>query len=161
LLHYDGDEYLCAAAAFEAAKIANRRDRVSFIGWNVLPWAVPRLARNIPKNWVRTDWSAVQHDIMLEIQRSKFSWPELRARLADIGDAELVYGNINHDNVWGVCMCQSVDPLKRIRGLNPLCTGHGSNHLGHILMRVAQECRLGFHCAPVAPTCGQPVLAAA
>jgi predicted NAD-dependent protein-ADP-ribosyltransferase YbiA (DUF1768 family) len=94
---------------------------------------------------------AVQFDLMLEIQRSKFSWPELQAQLANLGDAELVNGNTHHDNVWGVCQCQTAAPMKRACGVNPLCTGHGSDHLGHILMRVAQECRVGLLSAPSAP----------
>jgi len=42
---------------------------------------------------------------MLEIQRSKFSWPILREMLLATEDAQLVHGNACHDNFWGVCEC--------------------------------------------------------
>jgi ribA/ribD-fused uncharacterized protein len=158
--YFDGDEYLCAAAAFEASKIANRSDRVSFVGWNVLPWNVAKLAKNIRPGWMRPDWTRVQFDIMLEIQRSKFSWPALSKELIAAGDANLVYGNAYHDNVWGVCQCHFLPSKKS--GVDPRCTTiNSSNHLGRILMKVRQERRIVSALGPTAPTCAPAVLAVA
>ena len=115
---FDNDQYNSPAAAFEAAKILSRPDRVSFIGWNMQPWNARRLGKNIPKNWMRPDWDAAQLDIMLEIQRSKFSWPILREMLLATEDAQLVHGNACHDNFWGVCECQSLPAGKQKYGVS-------------------------------------------
>ncbi len=152
--YYEDDSYLSAAAAFEAAKIINRRDRVSFCGWNCKPWLARKLGKGIPRYWIRPDWDAVQFDIMTEIQRSKFSWPDLRKKLVATADAQLVYGNNFHDNLWGTCMCQSLPAGKLKYGINPHCAGTGANWLGKILMLVRQECNAGLHADPVVPKCG-------
>ena len=151
---FDNDQYNSPAAAFEAAKILSRPDRVSFIGWNMQPWNARRLGKNIPKNWMRPDWDAAQFDIMLEIQRSKFSWPILREMLLDTEDAQLVHGNACHDNFWGVCECQSLPAGKQKYGIGPRCSGDGGNRLGLILMQVRQEVRAGLHLVPLVPKCG-------
>jgi ribA/ribD-fused uncharacterized protein len=148
---FDTDQYNSPAAAFEAAKILSRNDRVSFIGWNIQPWDARRLGKNIPKSWMRPDWEAVQLDIMLDIQRSKFSWPLLREKLLAIEDAQLVHGNACHDNFWGVCLCQSLPASKQKYGVSPRCAGDGGNRLGLILMQVRQECHAGHHRTPVMP----------
>ena len=44
---FDTDQYNSPAAAFEAAKILSRNDRVSFIGWNIQPWDARRLGKNM------------------------------------------------------------------------------------------------------------------
>jgi len=55
---------------------------------------------------------------MLDIQRSKFSWPFLREKLLAIEDAQLVHGNACHDNFWGVCLCQSLPVSKQKYGVS-------------------------------------------
>ena len=141
---FDNDQYNSPAAAFEAAKILSRPDRVSFIGWNMQPWNARRLGKNIPKNWMRPDWDAAQFDIMLEIQRSKFSWLILREMLLDTEDAQLVHGNACHDNFWGVCLCQSLPPASRstvstLAAPETAATGSGSS-----------SCRCAKSATPVA-----------
>ena len=151
---FENDQYNSPAAAFEAAKILSRPDRVSFIGWNIQPWKARRLGKNIPTSWMRPDWDAVQLDIMLDIQRSKFSWPVLRELLLATEDAQLVHGNTCHDNFWGVCQCQTLPVSKQKYGVSPRCTGDGRNRLGLILMQVRQEIRGGLHLTPLVPMCG-------
>jgi predicted NAD-dependent protein-ADP-ribosyltransferase YbiA (DUF1768 family) len=54
--------------------------------------------------------------------KDKFSRnPELRVKLLNTGDLQLVEGNYWGDTFWGVC------------------NGKGENHLGKILMRVRKE----------------------
>ena len=77
---------------------------------------------------LRSDWEEVKVDIMLGLLRCKFgasSWDhiDLRRRLDDTGDRELIEGNWWHDHFWGVC------------------DGHGKNMLGKLLMRVRKENR--------------------
>jgi predicted NAD-dependent protein-ADP-ribosyltransferase YbiA (DUF1768 family) len=143
--HFEGDEFLSALAAFEAAKIANRRDRVSFIGWNCpKPWKAGALGKNIPARWIRPDWDdvGVQFAVMLEIQRSKFSWPDTQAVLLATGEADLISTNVCHDNIWGVCKCRSVSDARRKYSIGIRCTGVGEDRLGDILMKVRDEYNL-------------------
>lgn len=62
--------------------------------------------------------------VMEEIIRAKFVQnPDLRQKLVDTGDLELMEGNYWHDTFWGVD-CKS---------------GKGKNHLGIILMQIRTE----------------------
>ena len=149
--YYDGDQYNSPAAAFEAAKTLRREDRVSFVGWNCVPWNARKLGKNIPKSWMRPDWDAAQFDIMLEIQRSKFSWPILREKLLATDDAQLLHGNAFHDNVWGICLCQSLPAGKQKYGVSSRCAGDGGNRLCLVLMQVRQEIHAGLHLSPIVP----------
>jgi predicted NAD-dependent protein-ADP-ribosyltransferase YbiA (DUF1768 family) len=136
---YDGDEYQSVAAAFEAAKIVKRADRVSFFAWNTKPWEARRKGKAIPASWIRPDFDLVQADVMLAIQRSRFSWPETQRVLVETGSAELIYGNVIHDNLWGICSCLHVAPAKLKYGIGRNCAGTGQNLQGRILMQVRQE----------------------
>ncbi len=136
---FEGDEYHSAAAAIEAAKILNRPDRVSFIGWNCKPWKARAMGKGIPQYWIRPDWKQVEEPVMLDIQRSKFSWPEVCEVLLSTEDAKLIYGNVCHDNFWGVCKCRTVPAAQRKYGIGVRCTGAGDNRLGRILMQVREE----------------------
>ncbi len=145
---FEGDEYHSAAAAIEAAKILNRPDRISFIGWNCKPWKVRTMGKGISAYWIRPDWKIAEEPVMLEIQRSKFSWPDMRKVLLSTEDAELIYGNVCHDNIWGVCKCRTVPPAQRKYGIGARCTGAGDNRLGRILMRVREECKAVMEADP-------------
>lgn len=136
---FDGDEYQSAAAAFEAAKILNRADRVSFFAWNCKPWEAKRLGKAIPASWIRPDFEVVQSDLQLVIQRAKFSWPEPQKVLINTEEAQLVYGNVVHDNYWGICSCHEESASRRKYGIGRQCNGNGLNLLGNILMQVRQE----------------------
>jgi len=136
---FEGGEYQSAAAAFEAAKILNRADRVSFLAWNCKPWEAHRKGKMIPASWIRPDFDSVQPEVMLSIQRAKFSWPETQQILAATQSLQLVYGNLVHDNLWGICSCHEASASKRKYGVGRHCTGTGQNLLGNILMQVRQE----------------------
>jgi predicted NAD-dependent protein-ADP-ribosyltransferase YbiA (DUF1768 family) len=136
---YEGDEYQSVAAAFEAAKIANRADRVSFQAWNCKPWEARKRGKSIPRVWMRPDFQGAEERILLAIHRSKFSWPEPQKVLFATQSAELIYGNISHDNHWGVCQCRDVPPSQRKYGLGRSCSGAGANLVGKTLMRVREE----------------------
>lgn len=139
---FDGNEYQSVATAFEASKIINRADRVSFFAWNCKPWEARRKGKGIPRSWIRPDFDAVQDEILLEIQRCKFSWPEVRKVLLATDDAELIYGNVAHDNRWGICFCHEAPAAKRKYGLGRNCNGTGQNLIGKTLMQVRQELRV-------------------
>lgn len=71
----------------------------------------------------REAWEARKFDIMLSLVRAKFQHPELRQKLIETGEEEIV--EINHwgDKEWGRCSK----------------TGEGKNMLGKILMQVRAE----------------------
>lgn len=63
-------------------------------------------------------------DVMEACVRDKFTRnADLRRRLLETGDAELVEGNTWGDRFWGVC------------------DGEGENHLGRVLIKVRGELR--------------------
>lgn len=73
---------------------------------------------------IRGDWEQVKDQIMFELLKIKFSNSELRKKLKDTGDAELVEGNHWHDLTWGQCYCDKC--------YNKL----GQNKLGKMLMEI-------------------------
>lgn len=70
---------------------------------------------------LREDWESVKDRLMLELVRQKFKNPELKKKLLDTGDAELIEGNDWGDTYWGKF------------------AGVGQNKLGKILMKVRKE----------------------
>lgn len=73
---------------------------------------------------LRPDWEEVKQQIMYEVVKIKFEWPDLRLKLLITGEQELIEGNYWGDRYWGVC------------------NGVGQNNLGKILMRIRNEIRL-------------------
>lgn len=74
---------------------------------------------------MRPDWEDVKVDVMRDLLRQKFKYPELRAKLLATGRQHLVEGNTWRDFFWGVC------------------DGDGENHLGRLLMDVRAEINKG------------------
>jgi predicted NAD-dependent protein-ADP-ribosyltransferase YbiA (DUF1768 family) len=62
---------------------------------------------------------------MLELLRQKFSQPDLRKKLLDTDENELIEGNPWGDKVWG-CVLYKGEWI-------------GKNHLGKLLMQVRTE----------------------
>jgi len=73
---------------------------------------------------IREDWEEIKLDVMRKLVTIKFKNPELRQKLINTGNAELIEGNWWNDKWWGVC------------------NGIGENHLGKILMEVREEIML-------------------
>lgn len=106
---YDNNE-----AAFQSAKCIDEKDRDKFCKMN--PSEAKRTGRHVK---LREDWEDVKVGVMLSICFAKFAQNEdLRKKLLETGDAELIEGNTWGDKVWGM-----VD-------------GEGKNHLGRILMKI-------------------------
>ena len=73
---------------------------------------------------MRPDWESVKIDFMRYLVWNKFSTHEdLKLRLLDTADAELIEGNNWGDAFWGVC------------------NGRGQNWLGRILMETREKLR--------------------
>jgi ribA/ribD-fused uncharacterized protein len=114
---YDGMTYSCSEAAYQAAKTTDVSLRIAFTTMNgsKAKYAGQKLT-------LRPDWNDIKVDVMYQIVKDKFFRnPELRVKLLNTGDLQLIEGNYWGDTFWGVC------------------NGVGENHLGKILMRVRKE----------------------
>ena len=116
---YAGIGVSTAEHAFQMSKATNPED-MRHIASQRTPGLAKRLGRRVT---LPDNWEEIKQDVMLDIVRVKFEHPDLRQKLMDTGDAELIEGNSWGDCYWGVC------------------NGVGSNHLGKILMRVRDEIR--------------------
>ncbi len=115
---YGRIEYPTVEHAFQAAKTDDRALKLT-VAAAPSPGAAKRIGRKVP---LRADWEEVKTDIMRTLVRLKFSThQELRERLLETGEAELIEGNTWNDTFWGVCK------------------GKGQNWLGKILMEVREE----------------------
>lgn len=116
---YDGLTYTCSEAAYQAAK-TKTNDVSLHIAFTTMNGSQAKYAGQ--KLTLRPDWNEVKVDVMYAIVKDKFTRnPELREKLLNTGNLELIEGNYWGDTFWGVC------------------NGKGENHLGKILMRVRKE----------------------
>lgn len=134
-LSFEGTTYESAEHAFHSQKTSNTKER-DYINYDrsittfegvkqahcreTFPYEAKQRGRKVT---LRPDWEENKLDIMYAILTAKFGDPVLRALLISTGDAELIEGNVHHDDFWGVCNC---DRHK----------GTGDNHLGKLLMKL-------------------------
>jgi len=114
-IELDGQVYPTLEHAFQAAKTSNKyeRERIRLM-------ATPGQAKNAGRHvQLEKGWDIAKKNVMYKLVLQKFERnPELRQKLIDTGDEELVEGNNWNDHYWGVC------------------NGVGQNILGKILMNV-------------------------
>ena len=116
---YEGLQYLNNESAFQSAKVTDIEKRKQFCSKD--PSTAKKKGRNVT---LRHDWEKIKDQVMEDCVRDKFTRNEdLKQRLLDTGDKELVEGNTWNDTYWGVCR------------------GRGKNMLGKILMKVRDELR--------------------
>jgi len=109
--------------AFVAAKTVSPTER-DYILQLKTPSEAKKYSRTLT---LRPNWEQIKLEVMETLLKEKFKDPGLRARLLATNDAELVEGNLWHDNYWGDCGCRK-------------CLGiPGQNHLGNLLMKVREE----------------------
>ena len=116
-IFYEGITYPSTEHAYQAAKTTDLQERLLIANAKTAGIA-KRLGRTIT---LRKDWDKIKLHIMLELQRKKFSDPELRRRLLETDTLYLEETNTWGDTYWGVC------------------NGVGQNMLGKILMQVRDE----------------------
>lgn len=113
-VRYDGLEFRCAEAAFQAAKLENREERVRFTFMD--GYESKREGRKVK---LRSNWNNIRFNIMGKILFNKFIGnPDIALKLIRTGDEILVEGNNWGDKYWGVV------------------NGVGENNLGMLLMRL-------------------------
>ena len=116
-VEYEGLLYQNNEASFQSAKVTDIERRKQFC--NIDPSTSKRKGRNVT---LRYDWEKIKDKVMEDCVRDKFTRNlDLRQRLLDTGNEELVEGNTWNDTYWGVCR------------------GRGKNVLGKILMKVRDE----------------------
>lgn len=110
-------------AAYQALKCKDYTDMVQFC--NLSPKEAKYRARVLKEaGKCRSNWDDLSLDVMENLIRMKFTMhQDLKQKLLDTGDAELIEGNYWKDYFWGVC------------------NGVGENHLGKILMKIREELR--------------------
>jgi len=116
-LEYNGTFFPTAEHAYQASKAMSPIDRDMIAALSKAGDA----KRKGQKVRCRPDWDKVRVDIMREIVTAKFTNPDLRKRLLDTGDEELIEGNNWGDRFWGKV------------------NGGGQNWLGRILMGIRDE----------------------
>lgn len=104
--------------AFQAAKSLYLTERYA-----ISKYLMPADAHAYGRTQVtlRPFWESIKEDVMLELNRQKFSKPGWKDALIDTGSAYLEEGNKHGDSEWGTV------------------NGEGQNKLGLILMRVRDE----------------------
>jgi len=116
---YEDLLYLNNESAFQSAKAKDIERRKQFCC--IDPSTAKKKGRNVT---LRHDWEKIKDQVMEDCVRDKFTRnPDLRRRLIETGDEELVEGNTWGDTYWGVCR------------------GRGENMLGKILMKIRKELR--------------------
>ena len=120
-IKYEGITYPTSEHAFQAAKTHDPNERMKIANVDS-PGRAKKLGRKLK---LRRDWGSVRIGIMAAILRIKFENADLRKRLLNTDDAELIEGNNWHDTFWGVC------------------DGVGENNLGKLLMKIREETQDG------------------
>lgn len=116
----DSVSYPTVEHAYQAAKTFDRNWR-NHIRSAPTPGNAKKRARDIPPEHQWRSFSAVKIEIMRDLLRQKFAHAELKHKLLNTGDRELIEGNTWGDAFWGVCR------------------GKGQNRLGKLLMNVRAE----------------------
>lgn len=107
-------QYPTVEHAFQAAKTLDLESR-RLVALAQTPGEAKRLGRNLI---LRSDWESLKIGVMRKCLRLKFENIELRQKLIDTGDEELVEGNNHGDKFWGIC------------------NSEGHNNLGKLLMEL-------------------------
>ena len=120
-IKYEGIIYPSVEHAYQAAKVLDRSKRKQFL--HIKPGEAKRLGKRVR---LREDWEKVRFGIMEDLLRLKFTrHADLKEKLLETGNEELIEGNNWSDFEWGVC------------------NGRGKNHLGRLLMKVRDSLRNG------------------
>ncbi len=113
-VEWNGIKYPTVEHAYQAAKTLNPKE-VELIRTATTPGKAKQLGKVVTKI---PGFDILKIDVMRVLLYQKFDIPELKQKLLDTGDENLVEGNNWKDTFWGVY------------------NGYGENHLGRLLMEV-------------------------
>lgn len=118
---YKGMKFTNGESAFQSQKDLRRQKEFEMLGSS----QSKKLGRN---GLLREDWEEVKDQVMYDVCYAKFSQDEeLKQKLLNTGDMELVEGNYHGDRIWGKTYSQKTN------------TWVGENRLGRILMKIRGE----------------------
>ncbi|MDP4224846.1 MAG: NADAR family protein [Bacteroidota bacterium] len=118
LIVYDGIAYPTVEHAYQAQKTTNEKLR-QMVSEFKTPGEAKRWGSKV---LLRNDWDNVKDRVMEDLVRLKFTTiNDLKRKLVDTYNEELIEGNNWDDTYWGICR------------------GNGQNKLGKILMQVRSE----------------------
>ena len=119
---FEGLIFSNSEAAFQSAKTTDVHIRQKFTMMS--PSESKEMGRKLK---LRSDWEQIKDQVMYDVVLSKFTEnPDLCQKLLSTGNAEIIEGNVWHDNYWGRCTCEKCTSL----GHTP------KNQLGITLMKV-------------------------
>ena len=118
---FDGNTYPSIEHAFQAAKTTDKEARMAIRGLNS-PGKAKRAGRKVA---LRPEWESIKNNFMFVFIRQKFQNPELKQKLIDTKDEELVEGNNWGDVEWGMVKKDG--------------QWVGENRLGKMLMQIRSE----------------------
>lgn len=104
--------------AYHVMKFQGKPSMQKSIAHAKTPLDAKKLGRG---NSTVANWNEVRLQVMEDLLRKKFQYPELRTLLADTAEMELIFGNYWGDTYWGVS------------------GGKGNNYLGKLLMKIRDE----------------------
>ncbi len=110
VVKYEGLEYASSEAAYQAAKLEKKEDRIRFTTMT------PGQAKSEGQRVVlRPNWDKIKDEVMANIVYAKFTQnPELEEKLLETGDKYLEETNWWGDTYWGVCMGKGLNKLGKI-----------------------------------------------
>lgn len=119
-ISFQSQPYPSVEHAYQASKCVKIEDREP-IRIAKSPAKAKQLGQEVEKH---ADWQERKRTVMFKFVLQKFQHnEELKAKLLETGDAELIEGNTWKDIYWGVY------------------NGQGNNYLGQILMAVRDQLR--------------------
>jgi len=119
IVSYGEIDFPTVEHAYQAAKFDTDEERK-----HIANLATPVEAKRAGKRGHKVTDEIKLGTMKLLVFRKFFAHENLRQRLLETGEAELIEGNYWHDTFWGQC------PI-----------GTGENHLGRILMKVREAFR--------------------
>jgi ribA/ribD-fused uncharacterized protein len=122
-IEYEGLVYRSNEAAYQASKSTDPEVRESFT--RVKNGGEARTAGQTI--YLRQNWDQIKYEIMKDINRIKYSEPEMKGFLLGTGDQYIQEGNNHQDFYYGCCLIDG----KWV----------GENNLGKILMEIREELR--------------------
>lgn len=123
IFDYKGYKFRNSEAPFHAEKCISRIKEFEM----VRPSQSKKLGRQVE---LREDWEEVKDQVMYDVCYAKFSQDEeLKQKLLNTGDIELVEGNYHGDRVWGMTFSQKTK------------SWIGDNRLGIVLMKLREDLR--------------------
>lgn len=127
-ISFEGLSYRTTEHAYQAAKTLDKEERIKIRDLKSAG-QTKRAGKDLK---LREDWEQVKLSVMEYIVKQKFQRNKnLKKKLIETGNVEIIEGNTWHDNFWGACTCGSCRHKVK------------ENNLGKILMKLREEFQSG------------------